>query len=129
MKMFLTIAAIAAALSAGACNPFESGFVAACETAIKERISGYTRLSLMEKIEPIEVDELFKAEPTIAAAYKRDGAKAVRHTARFTYQTGAATCTNDALEGSKATDSAFLVKVDGQTNLEWMVSRVAAVRR
>ncbi|WP_454000737.1 hypothetical protein [Afipia felis] len=128
-------------LLCAACNPTESGFIKACESAIKERLSSpssYSRIDVTQSTEPASLDEMYASEPAVLALYKRNNAKAVRHVAIFTYDAsnalgvkirGAAKCTDDALEGSKPIEIPQLVKIEGKTNIEWLTNRLNRLSR
>ena len=117
--------------------PFASQFVLTCEKAIEERLvvpPTYQRIGVDESRSVITFDEFFTdpmravSEPTRKAMVQAARVPPVQYVALIDYQAhdfiGAlirerATCTFNSLDGSDAPTRPYLVKIDGEYNMEW----------
>jgi hypothetical protein len=136
LRILLAVAAISATSLAAlaACEPAESGFVKACDAAISARVNGYQRLNVTQSNEALALADLFQNEPAVLKTYQSSGARSVTHVALIRYKTmdgqmQTAKCTDGTLDGREPTSMKELVKIDGQTNIEYLASKFARARR
>lgn len=129
------------------CNPFESKFVAACETALKSRLrspSGYKRVEVTEYNNPISIDEyvaIRRAEKSELLKFEIDYMKnsnkqPTRHIAFISYDApnaygtlvrGTSQCEYVTSDGDASRASEILVKIDGKTNTDRLIDAVKSM--
>jgi hypothetical protein len=126
------------ALSAGACNPFESGFVKACEAALQETLlapATYKRVSTFETSEPLSLEDFTRdLGGSEAAYYRRQGHDhAVRSELLITYDAanafgtpirGQSLCSYDTIDGDASRADSLFVRIDGKTHTDRLVEAI-----